>query len=117
MRTLLFVHCSQVHKFSFKEKKEIDEAYEIIKQIWIKVGDGQNIVANIRPTLMVSPSAETKPSRALPQEDWDLILKGAKTIHVKKDALIIQQGEEFQRIYQINKGTCRTEVKLMTIAF
>jgi hypothetical protein len=40
-----------------------------------------------------------------------MILKGAKTITVAKDCVIITQGEKYQRIYQINRGQCRIEVE------
>ena len=43
--------------------------------------------------------------------DWDMILKGAKTVTLQKDDVIITQGEKYKRIYQINQGQCRIEVQ------
>lgn len=40
-----------------------------------------------------------------------MILKGAKTLTVEKDNVIVRQGEKYQRIYQINRGQCRIEVE------
>jgi CRP-like cAMP-binding protein len=48
--------------------------------------------------------------KSLPQSDWEQLLQGAKTITVAKDAVIITQGEEYQRIFQINSGLCRIEI-------
>jgi len=45
----------------------------------------------------------------LQPEDWDLILKGLKVISFKKDHFIIHQHQQYQRIYQIVKGSCRVE--------
>lgn len=47
--------------------------------------------------------------------DWDMILKGAKSITVPKNGVIITQGEKYQRIYQINRGECRIEVSALSI--
>ena len=47
----------------------------------------------------------------LTAEDWDVILKGgAKSINVPKDGVIISSGEQYQKIFQISKGTARIEV-------
>ncbi len=58
--------------------------------------------------------SETVPSKiykVLSKGEWDLILKGAKTMTLKQGDIIIAQGEEYQRIYQISKGICRIEVR------
>ena len=49
--------------------------------------------------------------KVLSSEDWDLILKGAKTLKIPKDTVILSQGEQYQRIFQITKGVCRIEVR------
>ena len=42
-------------------------------------------------------------------EDWDLILKGARTVTYKKDDVVIREGEQFRRIFQLARGECRFE--------
>ncbi len=42
----------------------------------------------------------------LPKEDWDLLLKGAKTIKLAKGDVVIKEGDTVRRIYQCSSGTC-----------
>ena len=42
-------------------------------------------------------------------EDWDMILKGAKTRSYSSGDAILKQGESYQRIYQISQGRVRVE--------
>lgn len=53
----------------------------------------------------------TEVFNVLPQSDWDMMLKGARTITIPTDEIIINQGEEYQRIFQIVRGECRIEVE------
>jgi len=43
----------------------------------------------------------------LGQKDWDAILNGAKLVSYEKDQVIIQEGDQHQRIFQIARGSCR----------
>jgi hypothetical protein len=45
----------------------------------------------------------------LSQEDWDLILQGAKVFTFMKDDVILAEGDEFDKIFQIGTGSCRIE--------
>ena len=48
---------------------------------------------------------------SLTRADWDTILDGAKQITFPKGATIILEGESYQRMYQIVKGSVRIEVR------
>lgn len=48
-------------------------------------------------------------SLGLTSVDWELILRGAKRITFRKDALIVAEGSTMQRIFQVVKGHCRIE--------
>lgn len=98
-------------KFTLKEKKEAEEANDIMRQIWVKRASDQSTAGTPRKYVSVQNTIVDRSSvrNVLSTEDWDLVLKGAKTITTPKDGIIISQGEEYQRIYQITKGVCRTE--------
>lgn len=48
-------------------------------------------------------------SLGLTSGDWELILRGAKRIAFRKDAVIVSEGSTMQRIFQVVKGHCRIE--------
>ena len=48
----------------------------------------------------------------LTRADWDSILDGAKQITFKKGSTIILEGESYQRMYQVVKGSVRIEVRV-----
>ena len=67
-----------------------------------------------RPTLqktssLVSVSKLEEDPETLTNEDWELLLQGAKVATFTKDVTIVADGESFQRIYQIASGRCRIE--------
>lgn len=103
----------------FKEKKEAEEAHDISKQIWshVSIEGSSKSIRVPEPRGSLPPAPEGLPvsntSNVMAPEDWDLLLKGARTMTVKKNTVIVQQGEMFQRIYHINKGVCRTEVGIL----
>lgn len=43
------------------------------------------------------------------QEDWDLILKGARVANYKKDDVVMKEGDGTTRVYQLVRGECRFE--------
>jgi len=45
----------------------------------------------------------------LTKEDWDDLLQGSKLLTYQKEDIIISEGQNFQRIYQIVEGKCRVE--------
>jgi CRP-like cAMP-binding protein len=45
----------------------------------------------------------------LSEEDRAKILKGAKCLIYQKDDYVISEGDQFQRIYQLARGSCRIE--------
>jgi hypothetical protein len=106
------------YKFHFKTDKEADEAADVIRQLHSKqVQDQSGAVSEvvIKPDVPAVEEEEpgkipSKILKVLSQDEWDVILKGAKTLSVPKGGIIINQGEEYQRIYQISKGICATVV-------
>jgi CRP-like cAMP-binding protein len=52
---------------------------------------------------------EEEETDSLSKEDWGFLLQGAKTVTYENNQRIVSEGETFQRIYQIVKGTCRIE--------
>ncbi|EGG20840.1 RasGEF domain-containing protein [Cavenderia fasciculata] len=107
----------KVKKYSFKNQDEVTEAYSIMTKIW------KNHFNNVRsPAKSVSasttpptPPRSPKVGRGesfsgitdLPTKDeWSAILKGAKTVQFKKGEVIIVEGVEFHKIFQIAKGEC-----------
>ena len=43
-------------------------------------------------------------------EDWNLILRGAKRLVLRKDAVIVPENSDMQRIFQLVRGTCRIQM-------
>jgi len=43
------------------------------------------------------------------KDDWKLILKSSNKLTFQKDFVIMKEGEEYQRIYQIVRGSCVIE--------
>ena len=49
---------------------------------------------------------------ALTRQDWDALTQGAKKVVVKKDEVVMKEGESYQRMYQILRGVIRVEKKM-----
>jgi len=49
-------------------------------------------------------------SELLNRNDWAILLKAAKLQTFQKNQPIVTQGQIFQRIYTIEKGSCRVEI-------
>jgi uncharacterized LabA/DUF88 family protein len=66
------------------------------------------------PSNLVLTSSRRESSKenslGLTAEDWSIILRGAKRLVVRKDAVIISQNSDFQRIFQVVRGNCRIQV-------
>jgi len=101
---------------------EDDDAFQLLENI-IESLDPQS-----RPSIVQQPSLNCLESNsyslekwredllkekenplAMTPEDWKLIIGGAKRLVCKKGTTIIAEGNEFQRIFQIVRGKCRTE--------
>lgn len=64
--------------------------------------------------IQFNPSQNTKvkveeEQRILTADDWDLLVNGTKLKSYAKGEIIVQQGEEYQKLFHIVKGTCRIE--------
>eukprot|EP01102_Stenamoeba_stenopodia_P000971 TRINITY_DN10882_c0_g1_i2.p1 TRINITY_DN10882_c0_g1~~TRINITY_DN10882_c0_g1_i2.p1 ORF type:complete len:1058 (+),score=235.92 TRINITY_DN10882_c0_g1_i2:60-3233(+) len=51
----------------------------------------------------------------LTENDWEEILKGAKSMSYKKDEVLIQEKLEYNNLYQISRGSCRIEKQGMKL--
>eukprot|EP01117_Protostelium_nocturnum_P002759 TRINITY_DN1367_c0_g1_i2.p1 TRINITY_DN1367_c0_g1~~TRINITY_DN1367_c0_g1_i2.p1 ORF type:complete len:1509 (+),score=632.54 TRINITY_DN1367_c0_g1_i2:215-4741(+) len=112
-------------KFTFHDKNESKEMVELINPMRTRASVRQTmepknqnspkyVMSPQQPRVNVGPSKSdmSKAFRVLPSEDWDMILKGgAKSIHVPKDGVIVSAGEMYQKIFQISRGVCRTEIE------
>lgn len=116
--------------YSFTGFQDYEDAFQFIRSIW-KHQSGQKAPA--APTKSSkkdkAPDAAAASSTSSPAgddeetptsgdasnkwlpsaEDWDLILKGARTVTYKKDDVVIREGEQFRRIFQLARGECRFE--------
>lgn len=99
-----------------KDANEAKEAYDMIKQFWQRHSGrlpSSPLTSSPNITRRISNAIETPTTEVnniLPQTDWDMMLKGAKTSTLPEGHTLIQQNEEFQRIFQITRGICRIEV-------
>eukprot|EP01103_Thecamoeba_quadrilineata_P019456 TRINITY_DN7892_c0_g1_i1.p1 TRINITY_DN7892_c0_g1~~TRINITY_DN7892_c0_g1_i1.p1 ORF type:complete len:1077 (+),score=244.67 TRINITY_DN7892_c0_g1_i1:35-3265(+) len=117
------------------KKQSCQDAFLIIKGLWEKLrpaGLAQSVTHNfatgsktkanrknhenetlVHSSSMVSASSQNlltpPPSLTLTDTDWKHILEGAKSKIHKRDEVIIQEGQQYQRLYQINRGSCRIE--------
>lgn len=76
--------------------KKIEEAYGLISCIW-------------KFTLKKDTYSEKEKHQPLSSDDWDLILRGSKAVLYQKDEKIVTEGENYQKIFQIESGSCRIE--------
>lgn len=42
-------------------------------------------------------------------QDWATLLQGAKTLHFDQDQLVLREGSNSQKIFQVTSGQCRVE--------
>ena len=69
----------------------------------------RNRLANIAKSMM--KRANVAAEKELTDADWSLVLEGARTVLVKKDHVIIQQGQPNSKMYMIQTGGVRVEKK------
>jgi CRP-like cAMP-binding protein len=117
------------NQYTFIFNASLEEVHSLIVSLWEKAkqeagesGDGQG--SGPASAEVSSRKLESKPSRRIslnPQtakaslepkateEDWRLVLQGAKDLHFQKDQVILKEGLEHQCVYQIVHGNCRIE--------
>lgn len=94
--------------FRFSDREKFDEAYNLIGSLWNSV---KKLTRERTITQLVLPKRDKNELTTLTKADWDLILKDAKLIKFSKNDIIIQEGDRFQRIFQVASGSCRVEKK------
>mmetsp|Transcript_4454 Transcript_4454/g.6234 ORF Transcript_4454/g.6234 Transcript_4454/m.6234 type:complete len:1257 (-) Transcript_4454:61-3831(-) len=112
-------------KFLFSEDKERDAAFDMLESLFKTLksrpmrSNGQVSLGTeeLRRQIKQQDSESSDDEQAqsnedheqLTPEDWDDLLEGAKLLVFKKGDVIITEGENFQRIYQLVEGECRIE--------
>jgi len=94
-------------KFSFNTDADQTEAFDMMESLWMSsvyVRSG-----NTQPRRNKSSDGDTAPEEdeGLTTEDRAALLEGAKVQRFFQGQEIIAEGADFQRVYQIDKGTCR----------
>jgi hypothetical protein len=112
---------SVIMQFSYQSKEDQEEAYTLILNLWTNYNKlhSEASKSKIPPSPALSHRPESPPKTEsdnrkslvdpLTTEDWMLILNCAKEHVFTKDSVIIAEGDAFQRLYQIIKGTVRIE--------
>lgn len=97
------------YRISFSNSNQSKEGFDILHALWQKQTLPEISSPRRRSTLKRSREIESI-FQELPNEDWDLIVSGAKSITLPKNGIILFQGEKYQKMFQINRGVCRIEV-------
>jgi signal-transduction protein with cAMP-binding, CBS, and nucleotidyltransferase domain len=100
-------------QFVFSSEKEADEAYDMLSSLWDScntrtISRAMSMERGMKDIAAKYRDREKDPED-LTQDDWGFLLQGAKMPVYERGQKIIGEGEQFQRIYQIVKGTCRIE--------
>jgi len=94
---------------SFKDFENIMDAHKVIFQFWEQRGVTQTetFVENENE----EKTEEGEDMGLSPADnEWDKILEGKRAIHFSKEDHVVTQGnEQPQRLYQIDRGSCRIE--------
>lgn len=102
-------------ELSFTNFDDIDKSFKLLSSIWKhQQGSGSKVKKDKKRKSDRSQNKEdtkdTPKSSWLPSpEDWEILLKGARSVTYQKDDVIIKEGEQFRRIFQLIKGEVRFE--------
>eukprot|EP01124_Arcella_intermedia_P005670 TRINITY_DN13354_c0_g2_i1.p1 TRINITY_DN13354_c0_g2~~TRINITY_DN13354_c0_g2_i1.p1 ORF type:complete len:1073 (+),score=274.40 TRINITY_DN13354_c0_g2_i1:427-3219(+) len=98
--------------YTFAGIRKLTEAEKIIKDVWETHRSSDDSHSDSRINIVNKNKKEdediTKKLQPTP-EDWQLILKGSRTVHYQKDEVIIKEGKKYRQLYQLTKGVCRIE--------
>jgi len=98
-------------QFIFKIRDQRDDAFTLIYSLTAKAAENTRTRASIRQDDATAPIGDEpkKSEDPMSAEDWDFLLKGSKAVKYAKDEIIIAEGAQYQRLYQLSKGVCRVE--------
>jgi len=97
-------------KISLNNVNQAKEAFDIIHPLWKKETVPKQ--STLRRQSVKSSKEMDKIFQELPASDWELILSGAKSISLPYGSVILEQGEKYQKMFQINRGVCKAELAL-----
>lgn len=117
-------------QYTFIFNANLEEAYSLIFSLWEKAKQetgegGESPQTSGTPDSNHGRELKSRPSRRISlqnpasakaslepkatEEDWRLVLQGAKGLNFEKDAVILKEGTDIGAIYQIVQGNCRIE--------
>jgi len=113
----LFTSQGKKDKFTFLTQRECNDAFDLAESLWVSFNtnldpDNNSEVLSQRKLLhkqSFDEDDDNNDPEMLSKEDWEFLLQGAKTEDFKMNEVIVSEGEDVQRIYQIIEGTCRIE--------
>eukprot|EP01130_Rhizamoeba_saxonica_P016523 TRINITY_DN7657_c0_g1_i1.p1 TRINITY_DN7657_c0_g1~~TRINITY_DN7657_c0_g1_i1.p1 ORF type:complete len:795 (-),score=172.85 TRINITY_DN7657_c0_g1_i1:12-2357(-) len=91
-------------KYNFVEIQNIEDVLNLLNSLW----DGAVAMSDsfFAPVTRTKTKVTTDIEYSMRSEDWDLLLTVAKLHEYEPGAIIIQEGTENERIYQIARGSC-----------
>lgn len=98
------------YRISFANSAQTKEAFDIISELWQKRSIPDNVETPKRKDTLKQSQEIDKIFEELPRDNWDAILTASKSITLPRNGVILSQGEKYQKMFQINRGTCRIEV-------
>jgi len=103
---VLFASANQKSKFSFTTQKACSEAFDMLHSLWESYSENRPSESKSVMSTPVTPRSTEQDPEALTNDDWDLLLQGAKLKTYLKGEPLIVEGESFQRIYEVLEGNC-----------
>eukprot|EP01125_Pyxidicula_operculata_P010633 TRINITY_DN3502_c0_g1_i1.p1 TRINITY_DN3502_c0_g1~~TRINITY_DN3502_c0_g1_i1.p1 ORF type:complete len:1176 (+),score=281.93 TRINITY_DN3502_c0_g1_i1:32-3559(+) len=109
-KKVLKLEASKGKKFSFSGIKEVDNLSSLMIRLW----EERRKVETQKPgtqsakskVLGVSAIKPNKEEITMTSADWVMLLKGAELKSYKDGQVIVEEGKEQTRIYQVARGRC-----------
>eukprot|EP01124_Arcella_intermedia_P009174 TRINITY_DN15952_c0_g1_i1.p1 TRINITY_DN15952_c0_g1~~TRINITY_DN15952_c0_g1_i1.p1 ORF type:complete len:1775 (-),score=412.71 TRINITY_DN15952_c0_g1_i1:1327-5910(-) len=94
--------------YTFASLRNIEKAYKILHDVWNakKLSSSGNPAKETNRSLQKKDKDLTKQLKPTPK-DWEILLKGSRTVSYKKDEVIMKEDENYRQIYQVSRGVCK----------
>jgi len=89
--------------------KQSDECFSFINKVWINFQSKKTDKISSGMTLLHRKQSfgyQSQSDYSLTKKDWEILRKGAKCKNYGANEVIIEEGESYQKIFFINKGSC-----------